>query len=312
MDRFDPRWDDNRDRTHSADRDWGGRSGRDSPDPRGGPERSPFTHDLDLPSGDERERVRARGRDYDLDGADTEVLATVGAFRVVQCEDLRDALAASSGGATPDPHVGRLQDAGLLERIPLDGRERDVVVLTDRGRELLESHRRGRADELRQAFYAGLKKPREVSHDAQVYRAFRRADERLRGEGGRVRRVVLDYELKRDYQCFLQERNRGRADSDGRPDRTAEEVAAWARQHDLPYFDDHVHLPDARIEYDDAARDPRHEDIEVVTPHYRGAHAAGAARSGFHRYGAGFAGRGSGGGRGGRARRCGLADEMLG
>ena len=100
-----------------------------------------------------------------------------------------------------------------------------------------------------------------------------------------MRRVVLGYELKRDYQRFLQAHNRGRADSDGRPDRTAEEVAAWARQHDLPYFDDHVHFPDARIEYEDVARDPRHEDIEVVTPHYRGAHAAGAARSGFRRYG---------------------------
>ena len=160
-------------------------------------------------------------------------------------------------------------------------------------------------------FYAGLRKPRELSHDAQVYRAFQHAEARLLEQGGRVRRVVLDYGLKRDYQRFLQARNRGRADSDGRPDRTAEEVAAWARQHDLPYFDDHVHFPDARIEYEDAARDLRHEDIEVVTPHYRGAHAGGAARSGFRRYGAGFGGRGGAGGRGGRARRSGLADELL-
>ena len=310
MDRFDSRWDDDRDRTQSADRDWGGRSGRDADHPRGGSERSPFTRDLDLPGGDERERVRVRGRDYDLDGADTEALATIGAFRVVQVEDLRDALEAGPSDATHDQRTGRLQDEGLLERIPLDGRERDVVVLTDHGRELLEAHRLGRPDAPGQAFYAGLRKPRELSHDAQVYRAFRRAEERIRGQGGRVRRVVLDYELKRHYQCFLQERNRGRADSDGRPDRTAEEVAAWARQHDLPYFDDCVHFPDARIEYEDAARDLRHEDIEVVTPHYRGAHAAGAARSGFRRYGAGFGGRG-GGGRGGRARRGGLADELL-
>ncbi len=311
MDRFDSRWDDDRDRTQSADRDWGGRSGRDPDDPRDGHDRGPFTRHLDLPGGDERERVRSRGRDCDLDGADSESLATIGAFRVVQVDDLRDVLEARPGGASADQRVGRLHESGLLERIPLDGRERDVVVLTNHGRELLEAHRLGPADEPRQTFYAGLRKPRELSHDAQVYRAFRRAEERIRGRGGRVRRVVLDYELKRDYQCFLQERNRGRADSDGRPDRTAAEVAAWARQHDLPYFDDHVHFPDARIEYDDAASDPRHEDIEVVTPHYRGAHAAGAARSGFRRYGAGFGGRG-GGGRGGRARRGGLADELLG
>jgi hypothetical protein len=36
-----------------------------------------------------------------------------------------------------------------------------------------------------------------------------------RGEGGRVRRVVLDYELKRDYQRFLHERKRGKEDYDG-------------------------------------------------------------------------------------------------
>ena len=311
MDRFDSLWDDDRDRTQSADRDWGGRSGRDPDDPRDGHDRGPFTRHLDLP-GDERERVRSRGRDCDLDGADSESLATIGAFRVVQVDDLRDVLEASRGGASAGERVRRLQESGLLERIPLDGRERDVVVLTSLGRELLEAHRLERADEPRQAFHAGLRKPRELSHDAQVYRAFRRAEERIRGQGGRVRRVVLDYELKRDYQQFLQARNRGRADSDGRPDRTAEEVAAWARQHDLPYFDDSVHFPDARIEYDDAAHDPRHDDIEVVTPHYRGTHAAAAAQSGFRRYGAGFAGRGGGGGRGSRARRGGLADELLG
>jgi hypothetical protein len=46
--------------------------------------------------------------------------------------------------------------------------------------------------------------------------------------------VVLDYELKREYQHFLQERNRGRSDSTGRPDRTPEEIAAWAKDEDLP------------------------------------------------------------------------------
>ena len=213
MDRFDSRRDDDRGRTQSADRDWGGRSGRDPDDPRDGHDRGPFARHLALPGGDERERVRSRGRDYDLDGADSESLATIGAFRVVQVEDLRDVLEANRGGASADQRVCRLQETGLLERIPLDGRERDVVVLTDRGRELLEAHRLGRPDVPRQAFYAGLRKPRELSHDAQVYAAFRRAEARIRDQGGRVRRVVLDYELKRDYQQFLQARNRGRADS---------------------------------------------------------------------------------------------------
>ena len=96
--------------------------------------------------------------------------------------------------------------------------------------------------------------------------------------------MVLDYELKREYQEFLQECNRDRPDSDGRPHRDDEEVAEWAREHDLPYFDDQVHFPDVRIEYDDRDGRSRVQDIEVVTPHYRGAHGASAARSGFTCY----------------------------
>ena len=89
MNRYDPRADDGRD-THAADREWGGRTGRDADHPRGGNDRGPFTRHLELPGGDERERVRSSGRDYDLDGADIDSLATIGAFRVVQVEDLQD------------------------------------------------------------------------------------------------------------------------------------------------------------------------------------------------------------------------------
>ena len=103
--------------------------------------------------------------------------------------------------------------------------------------------------------------------------------------------------------------------SAGRPDRTAEEIAAWARAHDLPYEDGHVRFPDARLEVEEADGRWTREDIEVVTRHYRGAHAARAARGGVRTYRASGLGQGRGGGaamrRGGRARRGGLADEVL-
>lgn len=54
-----------------------------------------------------------------------------------------------------------------------------------------------------------------------------------------------------------------------------------------------MHFPDCRIEYELDGRD-RHEDVEVVTAHYRGAHAASRARAGFTCYGRG----GRSGGRG--------------
>jgi hypothetical protein len=158
--------------------------------------------------------------------------------------------------------------------------------LTDRGRNLLEAHRRSRdderhyRDERHQEFHAGISRPRELTHDALLYRAYLRAEERLRAQGADVRRVVLEHDLKREYQEWLQAHNRGRPDSDGRPDRDPREIEAWAHEHDLPYFDKSVHFPDFRLEYELDGRD-RHEDIEVITNHYRGTHAASRALAGF-------------------------------
>jgi DNA-binding MarR family transcriptional regulator len=277
-------------------------------------ERNPrvvFIKDLNLPRGPERRPVRARDRVYEIDGTESRLFGTVGAFRVVAESDLTDLRDESNHAHRSLRH---LEDEGLIRRSPLSADDR-AVVLTERGRDLLEGNRYERpkgSHERRQAFYAGLRKPRELTHDTKIYRAYQRAEERLRGQGGRVRRVVLDYELKRDYQRFLQERNRGKRDSDGRPDREPEEIARWAREHELPYDDDgHVHFPDARIEYEDRDGWPRREDIEVVTPHYRGAHAGAAAASGFRCY-AIVSGRV--GGRGGGGRRTAhprLAEELL-
>ena len=90
-----------------------------------------------------------------------------------------------------------------------------------------------------------------------------REEERLREEGAEIHRVVLEQEPKREYQEWLQEPNRGRPDSDGRPDRDAREIEEWAREHDLPYFDESVHFPDFRIEYELHGRE-HHEDVEVL------------------------------------------------
>jgi DNA-binding MarR family transcriptional regulator len=228
--------------------------------------------------------VRARDRVCELNATDSRVLATVGAFRVVSERDLYDDLREDVDGARRSAR--HLEGDGLIRASPLTMDDR-AVVLTDRGRDLLESHRDhnpDRAREPRQTFCAGLRKPRELTHDTQVYRAYQRADERLRADGGRVRRVVLDYELKRDYQRFLHERNRGKKDCDGRPDRRPEEIAQWAEQRDLPCDRGHVRFPDARIEYVDRDGRTHHEDLEVMTGHYRGAHASVARSSGFTCY----------------------------
>jgi hypothetical protein len=268
FDRYDPRSDGRRDRNGSWDRNFGSRGGTSDRDR--GDERDPrdvFTKDLDLPRGRERRPVRERDRVYEINGAESRMLGMIGAFRVVSESDLHDLRDDSSNARRSVRH---LEEEGLVPTSPLSSDDR-AAVLTERGRDLLEANRYERDDrahEPRQTFYAGLKKPRELTHDTKVYRAYQRAEERLRDQGGRVRRVVLDYELKRDYQRFLHERNRGRKDCDGRPEREPEEIARWAREHELPYDDGHVRFPDARIEYEDRDGRSRHEDLEVVVqPH---------------------------------------------
>ena len=276
-DRYDPRSSNDRDRNDFGERNRGSRGGSNERDHAA--ERDPrdvFMKDLDLPRGRERRPVRERDRVYEINGNERRMLATVGAFRVVSESDLQDPRDDSNNPRS----VRHLKRERLIRTSQLSSDDR-AVVLTDRGRGLLEAHRYERDDrvhEPRQTFWAGLRKPRELTHDTKVYRAYRRAEERLRGQGGSVRRVVLDYELKRDYQRFLHERNRGKKDCDGRPDREPHEIAQWAREHDLPYDDGHVHFPDARIEYEDRDGLSRHKDIEIVTGHYRGAHAGAVAK----------------------------------
>ena len=297
-----------------AEPDRGGRGGM-TPSGIDGPEaaRDALTHDLDLPRGRSRERVQAHGREYRLSGSEVRTLAAAGAFRVVPAGELTPSDTRTP--TRPSREIERLESAGLVKTTPyIVGRTRTrLVMLTDRGRELLEAYRRPDQGQARQAFYAGVAKPKELAHDTRLHQAYLKAAERLSSRGVRVRRVVLEDELKRDYQRFLQAQNRGRSDSDGTPMRDAEAIAEWARAHQLPYHDDHVNLPDVRLECED--RDGRLviEDLEIVTPHYRGAHAAAKARSGFTRYraaGARVSGAG-GSGRGGRGRDARLAEELL-
>ena len=283
-------------------------SGQVSDDPR-----DVFTRDLDLPRGSSRERVRVKDKEYRLSGEDVRVLATVGAFRVVPSGDLREPNPRTP--TRPARDLERLRDLGLVQTVPyVVGRTRTTLVtLTGHGRDVLEGARRPGADSDRQAFYVGITKPRELAHDSRVYSAYMKAAERLAERGEPVRRVVLEEELKREYQRFLQAENRARREHGETPEERADAVARWAQEHQLPSEDGHVQFPDARIEYD--GRDGRRsvEDIEVVTPHYRGAHAAAKVRAGFSRYRA--VGARLGGlrttGRSGRGVDPRLAEELL-
>jgi hypothetical protein len=286
FDIYDGRWlDDPRD---ADDRD---RDVERAAHPRGHDPRGSFVEGLELPRGLERELVQDdRERLHELNGGDSRTLATIGAFRVVAERDLEAVCDRNSDSR--DDALEHLRDEGLIRFVAINEDER-AAVLTDAGRDLLEANRRGRDEgDQAQAFHAGVSHPRELQHDSALFEAYLAVEERLRDQGAEIERVVLEVDLRREYQEWLQEHNKGNPASDGRPDRDPREIETWAREHDLPYIDDHVRFPDFRLEYERDGQD-RHEDVEVMSEHYRGAYAASKGQAGFTCYVGGSA-RGGG------------------
>ena len=232
--------------------------------------------------GGRRPLARVGGRPCSLRDSEVELLATVGAFRVVPVGDLERDRPAESVRA----EVRRLVDEGLLESktVPINGSSTPVVALTREGKQLLEGLREQESGARPQEYHAGFVKPRELAHDAQLYGVYRAEAARIEADGGMPTRVVLDYELKREYQAYL---NRP-----GRPEEESvdEARATFAESHGLPVVDGHLELPDVRVEYQTADGVAARRDLELVTEHYSRAQLAGKARAGFTAYGAGRAG----------------------
>jgi hypothetical protein len=244
---------------------------------------------LSLPRTDTRERVTVDGRVHHLRGSEARTLATVGVFRMVPAEQLE-----AHRGEFWSGDLQRLDAQGLIERktITVNHQPMHLVVLTREGHAVLAAKQDQGVGRPRQQYHAGLVKPREAAHDAQLYRLFQAEGARIEERGGRIQRVVLDYELKREYQTFLNRRDRP-ADAT-----TDTDMRAFAAAHGLSVVGGHLELPDLRIEYETA--DGRHEsrDVELVTEHYSRAQLAGKVQAGFSLYRAAGAGRrGAGGGR---------------
>lgn len=237
-----------------------------------------------LRPGPDRQPVRHRDNTYRLRDADVRLLATVGTFRVIRADDLQ---AMRSSRDVWNGGLRHLQEAGLLESktVSINREATAVVVLTREGKSLLEAHQDRTGNERPQQFHAGLVKPRELGHDAQLHRLFQAEAARIEAEGGRVTRVVLDYELKRDYQTFL---NRSQKPGDATRE---DDLVAFAAINELPIVDRHLELPDVRIEYEGPNGEPFHRDVELVTEHYSRAQLAGKAQAGFALYRAAGASR---------------------
>ena len=218
-------------------------------------------------------------RRYKLSDRERGTLREIGRFRTIDADALLRHRYNGMVSALRN-EIARLQQSGLLKRKTISvGRNRNTLVvfaLTKEGTDLVRND-----DQLpeNQAVYAGFVKPAEVPHDAAIYGMFQVEAAEIEAKGCKIKRVVLDYELKsKVYSKLALERDSGALDAL----RRQQEIAA---EHGLPVVDGKIALPDLRIEYETPEGGLDRVDLELATEHYHRGHMAAKARAGFKMYG---------------------------
>lgn len=226
------------------------------------------------------DRARQPVERYRISPAERQTLQDIGKFRAVRADDLQRFRYHGDGQAMRQD-LESFRRRGLAKSHPVpDGKKRfSVVVLTNRGRRLLE--RDPNAD-TKQAIYAGLVKERELPHDAAIYRMYQAEAASVRASGGTVRRVILDYELKRRiYAPLAKERPQLK------PDEYTKRQAEVAAENGLEVVNGRIPLPDLRIEFETRDGEMAKVDLELATEHYKASQIAEKAGAGFVVYGEG-------------------------
>jgi hypothetical protein len=247
--------------------------------------RDPEAHDgTEDPSGrspwppEREESPRAyslRERTFLLRSSELHALGELGKFRVIAAADLaRHAYAGDAPRMERDLHHLQRQALVSERTLEISGKKTlRAITLTKAGRRLLKQT--GHLPE-EQAVYHGLVKPREAKHDADLYRLYYKEAARIERDGGKLLRVILDFELKRNL-------NRGRVALG--PEKTnPDELTRLAEGHGLSVVDGKTPVPDLRIEYQTAEGELRHVDLELATRHYRPQGLAAKARAGLSLY----------------------------
>lgn len=227
----------------------------------------------------QRLSMRAIEKWHGLRDRERATLREVGRFRTIDVETLFKYRYAGKVAAFRK-EITRLQQQGLLLRRSISvGKSRDtlvIIALTEEAARLVRQDSQVGAD---QAIYAGFVKPAEVPHDAAIYQMYQSEAAQIEAKGGRVHRVVLDYELKKEvYSKLGKEPDSGALEYARRQQEIADE-------HGLPVVDGRIALPDLRIEYETPEGNLDHVDLELATEHYHRGHMDAKTRAGFKMYG---------------------------
>jgi hypothetical protein len=217
-----------------------------------------------------------RDRAYLLRESEMHSLREVGKFRVIAATDLAK-FAYGGDSERMDKDIRRLTRQSLVTDKTVEISKKKtlrVVTLTKAGHRLLKNTNQVPDD---QPIYHGLVKPREVKHDADLYRLYQKEAARIERGGGRAVRVLLDYELKRNLNHDLALLGPDKDDPNAK-ERVAE-------KHGLQVVNGKIPVPDLRLEYETSEAELCHVDLELATREYRPRAMAEKAAAGFSLYG---------------------------
>jgi hypothetical protein len=208
-----------------------------------------------------RASFRNRDREYSLRESEIQTLIDIGRFRVVPTNDLAS-FGYQGDRSRMENDLQNLRRQHLVEQRDIEGlggRSKNVLALTRDAHKLL-TRQNWIPDG--QAIYHGFVKPKEVRHDADLYRLYQQVAHEIEFSGGKVRRVVLDYELKRELYRKLARLDPDQKDYAFRRIDIASELY-------LHPVNDKIPVPDLRIEYEDECRNLERLDLEIATRDYR-------------------------------------------
>ena len=204
-------------------------------------------------------------------------MADIGRFRAVDVKDLaRFAYQRDEAGMKYD--LESLRTQGLVEEktfFRAHQSARKIVTLTERGHRIA---RKVSGLPEGQRIYHGIVKPRELDHDADLYKVYQKAVKEIQEKGGKPVRVRLDFEIKESI-------NREKEAAGHLPEEMRRRwLRAVAEEHGLTIDGTTIHLPDIQVEYEAPDGRVERENLELLSRNYREEGIRGKAAAGFKIY----------------------------
>lgn len=229
---------------------------------------------------DSKSIYQSRGQRYRLNYEQSRILQDLGAFRTITANSLRKHLY-DNDDERFRKDLRSLREQRLLTVQSGSRANGEYISLTRAGKELTQSALSNRD----QVVYSGIVKKRELRHDAAIYDVYQKEARKISKGGGTPKRVVLDFELKKQVNRQLA---RVQTIPPAERERQRQEIA---EAHGLKIVEGKIQFPDVRIEFESRDQEQCKVDLECVTGHYKARQIAAKTAAGFKLYNQDYRGR---------------------